>query len=159
MVALTVGATAAGLVASRFGIRFDGFINVRSDTPGPVPLPLALADQVVCLFIRAALAWVIVRAFGAPARFDALLLTFGAIRIPLILVSPAALAMDQPDPSSTAVLTVVIGALVAWIWVVALLANGLRYSSGLTGRRLAAATACGMVAAEVVTSLVMTTIG
>jgi hypothetical protein len=158
LIAVTAAAVLLGLAASQFGVRFDGFLNVRSE-PDPVPLPIAFADQIVCVFLPAVIAWLIVQALAGRPRFDALFLTFGVIRVPLVLVAPAALVMDQPDPPSAAVLSVIVAALLAWAWVVALLVNGVRYStSRLAGWRFWCAVVSILIAAELVSTLAMSTV-
>jgi hypothetical protein len=147
---------AIGIVVSRFGVRFDGFWSINASPKlGPVPILIAVADQLVPLVVGAALAWLIVRWFAVSPRYDTLLLILGTVRAPLVLASPIAILIHPSNVTSLMPLLMLLAA-VAVVWSLALLISGVRFATGLGERRLGGAAFCTLVATELIGSLALT---
>lgn len=161
MLAVTVLAVVGGLALSRFGVRFDGVLDVHRTWRGDaVPFATAVLDQCAALLVAALAAALVLRLVGCRLPPATVLLIVGVARAPLVLVAPAVLAMPVPAElltAGTAALlapppAVVAGGLVAVLglaWSVVLFATGLRAATGARGWRLTAVTAAAVVAAEV----------
>lgn len=171
LLALTVFQALAGLVLARAGVRFDGVLDVHRTWRGePVPLALALLDQIAALPVAAAAALLTLRLAGQRARFGDVVLALGTARVPLVLLGPVVLAMPAPTtllapPAAVLVApppAVVVGALVAVLgsaWSVALLAAGVRGATGARGWRLVGLAAGAALAAEVAAKLLLAAAG
>jgi hypothetical protein len=154
MALLTAGALFSGLLASRMGVRFDGFLDLSSALGGDVvPLPIALADQFVALPLAAAVAWLILRGFTS-ASFETILLSFGTMRVPLVLIAPIAAFIERPLVQMPTLFLISL-AIVGFAWTLALLVSGLCFATGLRSGRLAVAVLCVTIAAEVASEQVL----
>jgi hypothetical protein len=155
MALLTLTAFLLGLLASQFGVRFDGFLDVYLSGTS-VPLGIALADQFVSLPLAAGVAWVIVRGFAASAHLDMLLFSIGTMRIVLVLlIAPVAVLIDQPVSPIPQWFLISIAAVIG-TWSITLLVTGVRFVSGLKGLRLAGATLCLIICAELISEQALT---
>jgi len=164
MALLTAATLLLGLAASRFGIRFDGFLDLHRSSGGtPVPLSTALADQFVALPLSALVAWLILRAFGASTPLVLLLLILGTLRLPLVLSAavvlagpdPAAVLTQQPVAPTPMLLLVGLAAVLGFAWTVTLLVTGVRFATDLRGGRLAGAVLSVVLAAEILSKLAL----
>lgn len=162
---LVLGVVVAGLLLARLGVRFDGFLDLH--TPGHrVSFRTALADQFVAVPLSVAVAWLVARPFRAKPDFTDLLIAIGVARIPTVLGAPI-ITLLTPDPTrlaellanpkSPSPLLLLVAAIAIPIvaWHIALLVFGLRHATALGGTRLAAAVVSIIVAAEIVSKLVL----
>ncbi len=144
-----------GLATSRLGVRYDGALDLHV-VKGPVPIAVALGDQLVAFVLTAVVMWGAAR-FVSRARFVDVLGAVGLSRAPIVLVAvPLALLVpllprDPTSPPNLALLGVVVLALVGIIAQIWLLVLGFRTASGARGGKLAVAIVGGLFVAELVT--------
>jgi hypothetical protein len=162
---LVVAVLAAGLLVSRLGVRFDGFLDLHVSGQR-VPLGTAVSDQFVAVPLSAGVAWLVARPFRSQAQVVDLLVAIGVARIPTVLGAPI-IAVLTPDPARIAELVknpmapspllLLIAALAMPIvaWHITLLVFGLRHATGLRGGRLAAAVVSTIIAAEIVSKVAL----
>ena len=159
-IAAALGALFAvlGFVVSRWGVRFDGFIDLHVG-PAVTSPPHAALEQLAAWPLGALVMWGVARALGGPGRrFVDFLGAVGVARGPVVLL---ALPLQALAPSSFTLkmsaalaLMIVIG-LVAVAWQITLLFFGYRNASGLRGPKLGFSLAGAIVVAEVASKLVL----
>jgi hypothetical protein len=165
--ALGVAGAAAGLVLSRFHIRFDGALDVHVSRAA-VTLRQALADQLVSWPLLALVLWAAARARGAHARVVDVVANAGVARLPILWVAFVVALLHDHLPTNPAdrsrgalavVLALVVFSLPAIVYAVVLFYRGFRAASGLRGERGGVAFTVGLVAAEVVAKLALKALG
>jgi hypothetical protein len=151
----------AGLALSRFGIRFDGVLDVHL-VSGPVPLRVAFLDAVVSWPMLAVLLWIAARLVSRQGRFIDFLSAVGLARLPLVLFGAFvamfrdALPKHPGDPISSTVLAIVILVSVpTLVWNITWLYRGFRTASGLEGRKLTLTLIAMMVLAELLSKFIV----
>lgn len=146
------------IAASRLHVRFDGALDMHVGT-APVPIAIALADQLAAVPMTALVMWAAGRLAGARgARFVDVLGVIGASRLPIALLAfPIALVSPHvshdPTKPNAAVLVLALFALAGVVAQIVLLVAGFRTTTALRGGRLAATFVAGLVAAEVLTKI------
>ena len=148
----------AGLATSRLGVRYDGALDLHV-AGTPVPLGVALLDQLLAFGVTAVIMWAAARCVSR-ARFVDVLGAVGVSRAPAVLIAvPLALLVpllphDPTKPSAALLGIALVGivGVIAQIWVLVL---GFRTASGCRGSRLALSIIGGIFAAELVTKLVL----
>jgi hypothetical protein len=159
-------AALAGIALERFGLRFDGFLDLHvSQTPwGTLP---SLLDAACAWPLGSALFWLAARAAGRQGRFIDFLGLVGVARVPLVVfaipiallsaLSPPlpALARGQLPPFSAVMVAHVILALFGIVWFVVILYRGFGTASGLRGPRRIATFVAASLLAEVAAKLVI----
>lgn len=154
-----------GLVLSRFGVRFDGFLDVHRPNATAVPLGVALFDQ-AAMIVAIAIGVVIVTPWRSRARASDVALVVGLARLPVLLWAPAILFLPLPDallamtPSdflapSPLIVAAGLGATVSFVAALALLANGLRRLTDVRAWKLAGLTLLVVLMAESGSKLVL----
>ena len=154
-----------GLVLSRFGVRFDGFLDVHRPNATAVPLGVALFDQ-AAMIVAIAIGVVIVTPWRSRARASDVALVVGLARLPVLLWAPAVLFLPLPDallamtPSdflapSPLIVAAGLGATVSFVAALALLANGLRRLTDVRAWKLAGLTLLVVLMAESGSKLVL----
>lgn len=157
-----VGAT-VGLMLSRWNIRFDGALDVHV-APHAVAWREALVDQVVAWPLTAFVLWSISLAFARQGRLVDFLGNVGTARLPLLLVGVVAGAMrgqlptapsDMGVPPSIMMLFLVAATVPAVVLAVAMLFQGYRTASGLSGVKCALSFTAAVIAAEVLSKVAL----
>lgn len=149
----------AGLATSRLGVRYDGALDLHV-TGGPVAVLTAVVDQLVAFPLTALVVWAVARALSSRTRLVDVAGAVGIARAPLVVIAPLvallapAVVAIPPAPSARLVAVALLGAVGLGAQLFALVL-GVRAASGLRSGRLAAAVAGGVVAAEVLTKLVV----
>ncbi len=148
----------AGLATSRFGVRYDGALDLHV-VRGPVSIGVAVLDQVVAVGLTAVVMWAAARCVSR-ARFVDVLGAVGVSRAPAVLIAvPLALLVPlmphDPTKPNAAMLGMALIAIVGIVGQIWLLVLGFRTASGARGGRLALAVVSGIVAAEIVTKLAL----
>jgi hypothetical protein len=149
---------AAGIATSRLGVRYDGALDLHV-VRGSVPIATALVDQLVAVLVTALVLWGAARLVSR-ARFVDVLGAVGLARTPSVLIAvPLALLVPHmpPDPTkpTPVVLLIALVGLVGIVLQITLLVLGFRTATGTRGSRLAASVVAGLVAAELVTKVVL----
>jgi hypothetical protein len=149
---------AAGVATSRLGVRYDGALDLHV-VRGSVSIATALVDQLVAVLLTALVVWGAARVVSR-ARFVDVLGAVGLSRAPSVLVAvPLALLVPHmpPDPTkpTPVVLAIALVGLVGIVLQIVLLVLGFRTATGTRGARLAASVVAGLVAAELVTKVVL----
>ena len=150
----------AGLALARFGVRFDGALDVHRTWQGhPVPIRVAVLDQLTALPVAAAAVVLVLSLAGHRIPFGRIVSILGTARVPLVLGSPTVLALPTPAAirQSPAVLLAAsprlvaasLVGLLAFLAFVMLFATGVRLATGARGWRLAALATAAAAAAEV----------
>jgi hypothetical protein len=154
-----------GLALSRYGVRFDGFLDVHRPSATAVPLGVALYDQ-AAMIVAIAIGIVIVSPWRSRARASDVALVVSLARLPVLLWAPAVLFLPLPDallamtPSdflapSPLIVAAGLGATVSFVAAVALLANGLRRLTDVRAWKLAGLTVLVVLMAESGSKLVL----
>lgn len=151
----------AGVALSRFGVRFDGVIDVHL-AAAPVPLSVALLDGLLAWPLVALMLWGATQLLARQGRLLDFVLAVGLGRFPLLIVAAATVLLrdlfpEKPgDPISGAAMTIVVLVLLPALgWSIALLFQGFRTASGLRGRKLVLTLIATLVFAELVIKLVV----
>ncbi len=162
--ALALGfmAAVAGVILSRWRVRFDGALDVHV-VRAAVSLRQALIDQLVAWPLTSLLLWLGALPLARQTRPADVLANVGVARLPLLWVAAVAIlttpylpanpaqAMSAPGP--LILLTVL--TIPALVWAVALLYNGFSAASGLAKARGAVLFTALLIAAEVVSKLAL----
>ncbi|MEP6618788.1 MAG: hypothetical protein ABJE47_05720 [bacterium] len=156
-VALAVLTVLLGLICSRLGVRFDGFIDVHISGTGVGVAPLqAVTDQIVAVVLPSAVLIAVLRAFRVRVGPANALGVVGLVRFPLVVTGffvPKLMTLvpltHNPAAPDQRLFAVVAGSLTLLLLVIALLVAGVRGLTGFHGGRLAGAVAAVMLAAEV----------
>jgi hypothetical protein len=144
---------------SRFGVRFDGFLDMHAG--GPVPsLGVALVDQLVSWPLPATLFFLYARAFSLHVRLLDFIGMVGLARLPVLigsLVIGVVLPDAGADPSrmTPGLLLVLALGLVFLGLQITLLYTGFKNASGFTGARLVGGFVGMSIAAEVASKLAL----
>jgi hypothetical protein len=160
--AAAIGAVLAllGFALSRVGIRFDGFLDLHVGNAPPAML-VGLVDQLAAWPLGAATFWLVARVLAGPGRrFVDFLGAVGIARVPAVLFAlplhllvPASLVGAGVPRMSPSLFVVIVLALVAIAWQIALLFFGYRSASGLRGPKLGFSLAFAIVVAEVISKV------
>jgi hypothetical protein len=151
-------------IATNFGVRFDGVLDVHVSTQS-VPITVAVLDQVVGWGLLAILFWLTSLLLARQGRLVDFVVIVGVARLPLVLLGALASAAF-PDPSAMVRMVfrdplhpmLWISALVALAfvgWFIALLYNGFKVASGLAGGRLVGSFIWVVVVAEIGSKIVL----
>lgn len=148
----------AGLATSRLGVRYDGALDLHV-VGAAVPLGVAALDQLLAFGLTSVVLWGAARCVSR-ARFVDVLGTVGLSRAPAVMIAvPLALLVPllphDPTRPSVAMLGIALVGIVGVVAQIWLLVLGLRTASGSRGGRLALTVIGGIVAAELVTKLVI----
>lgn len=153
------------LVLSRFSIHLDGALDTHLGS-GPVPPAIAALELIVSWPLVALVFWATSRLIAKQGRYVDFLNAVGLARVPLI-VSAVALVFfadvmprtpEQALEQGRLVYSVVFGLVFAvplMIWFITLLVMGFREASGLRGIRLALSFLAALIAAEVLSKVVL----
>ena len=145
LVALVVLEVGVGLALSRYGVRFDGFMDVhRTALAEPVPARLAVLDQIASCILPLLIALGLVRTWSVSPTGVAGAVIAAATRLPILVVGAVILWMPLPATLAASLLTaptslqpaIVIPALVTVACVVAgiaFLVVGIRRATGARG--------------------------
>ncbi len=162
---LSLAAAGAGLFLASAGVHFDGTLDVHQGTHA-VPPPRALMELAVAWPLSALVFWAAARAGGRGTRAVDMFAAVGLARIPLTLTGlVTALFVPPFDPKalqdglplghlhrlllSAAAILPLIGI------AIAMLVLGYRTASGIKGPRLVFSFLGGLVAAEVLSKVVL----
>lgn len=132
-----LGVSAFALWTARFGIRYDGFLDLHAP-PGPVSLRTALTDQVASWIVPGVLLWLFSLSVARRGRLLDFLGVTGLARLPDVVVA-IPLSWLVPDGSSPHALKLgllVVLALGALGWNLAWLFLGFKNATGLSGKKL-----------------------
>jgi hypothetical protein len=164
LLALAIGLAAAlgGVLLSRWGIRFDGALDVHIGRAA-VSLRKAIVDQLVAWPLTAVVLWVGALPLARQTRLADLIANVGVARVPLLWVAAVTVALGGHIPTNPGAALSSPGPLVlltvltipALVWMVALLYNGFSAASGLARRRGGLVFAGALIAAEVVSKLAL----
>lgn len=155
-----VAVALASIALSRLHVRFDGALDLHVGTAA-VPLGTAIVDQIVALPITALVMWIAARIGGARAtRPIDVLGVIGVSRVPIVVLGlPIALVSPyvsrDPTKPNAALFALVLLALVGVVAQIVLLVGGFRTTTALRGTRLAVTFVGGLVAAEVLTKVLL----
>jgi hypothetical protein len=161
-VAALFGLVVSGLSigSARLGVRFDGFLDLHVGPRGPVPLTVAILDQVVAWTLPAACFWAYARVVARHVRLVDFLGMVGLARLPLLLASVPVALLSPPRPSIPPKLTpalagIVVIALACVVWNITLLYQGFKNASGLRGPKLVGGFIAIVVLAEAMSKVVL----
>ncbi len=152
---------ALGLLASRFGVRFDGALDLHHSATNAVSTATALGDQLVAVPLTALVFFLAARATSKTARFVDVLGVVAVARIaPTLLAIPIAflgrlLPADPLAGPGLALAGLVVLALVALGAQVTLLVQGFATVTAARGRRLALAFVAALVCAEIASKVAL----
>jgi hypothetical protein len=155
---LVIGAL--GFWVTRFGVRFDGFLDLHVNRVHVASLRVALVEQLVAWLLPALLFWAYARTVNRHARPIDFLGMTGLARLPFVLAA-CPIALLSPDVTrlplqvSPALLAVALLGVAALAWYVTLLYQGFKSASGLRGTRLVVGFVTMALAAEVASKLVL----
>ena len=167
--ALALGAAgaAAGLLFSRFHIRFDGAFDIHTSRAA-VTLRQALTDQLVSWPLPALVLWAAARVRATQARIVDVVANVGVARLPLLWVALVVALLHDRLPKSpvdrspgamAVVLVLAVLSLPAIVYAVILLYRAFRAASGLRGARAGITFTLGVVTAEVISKLAIKVMG
>ncbi|HEV8247762.1 MAG TPA: YIP1 family protein, partial [Polyangiaceae bacterium] len=151
-----------GLALARFGVRFDGALDMHV-TGRPVPWLVAISDALVSLPGCTLVLFLVAKVSGSRGRFRDFLLGTAYSRVPAVLTAPLALATFDAEAVQAATagrppLKLVIGALSLvpfLVWQITLLFSGYREASGLRGPRVGFSFVGALLLAEVASKLLL----
>ena len=150
--------SAAGLLASRVGVRFDGALDVHT-TSSSVLWRVAWLDQLVAFPLTALVFWGVARFAARHVRFVDVAGVVGLSRAPSTLIAvPLALLAPSLSPGGAmtpALAVVVTGSLAAIGAHLYLLFTGFRTATALRGGRAVALFIAGVVLVEIVSKLAL----
>jgi Yip1 domain len=155
---LVVGAL--GVWATRFGVRFDGFLDLHANRTHVASLRVALVEQLVSWLLPALLFWAYARTASRHARPIDFLGMAGLSRLPFVLAA-VPIALLSPDVTrlplqiTPALLIIALLGVAALAWTVTLLYQGFKSASGLRGARLVVGFVTMALASEVASKLVL----
>jgi hypothetical protein len=156
--ALGVVVAALGVFVSRFQVRFDGALDVHTVSV-PVPLRVALLDQLVAFPLTALILWAVARVAARHVRFVDVLGVVGFARGPAVLIALplglVAVHTSSRTAMSPALAVILLAALAGLGSQIYLLVVGFRTASGLRGARLPWVFIGGLVLTEILTKLVL----
>jgi hypothetical protein len=160
-----LAAVLVGMGLERFGLRFDGFLDLHvSHAPWPPLLSLVTA---ACAWpLGALLLWLVARAAGRQGRFIDFLGLVGVARVPLVVsaipiallasLSPLpAFTPGQPPQFSLAFVAIALLAVAGVSWRMVILYRGFVTASGLRGPRRVGAFVVALLLAEVASKVVL----
>ena len=146
-----------GLLVSRFGIRFDGALDLHT-VSASVPLRVAVIDQLVAFPLTALVFWSVARLAVRHVRLVDVLGVVGVARAPAVaLALPLGLLAVRHTGTtmSPALALTIVAALAGLGTQIYLLVIGFRTATGLRGARLTWLFIGGLVLAEVVTKVAL----
>lgn len=153
-----VAVSALGLLASRFGVRFDGALDLHTAST-PVPFRLALLEQLVAFPLTAIVFWAIARIAARHVRLIDVVGVVGLSRAPSTLIAvPIAWLSSWIGPGhemNAALAALLVCSLTAIGAHLYLLFTGFRTVSGLRGGRSVALFIAAVVVAETVSKLAL----
>ena len=160
--AIGVVAAVAGIVLSRWGVRFDGALDVHVGH-AEVSLRQAVLDQLVAWPLTAMVLWVAALPLARRTRAADLLANVGVARLPLLWVAAVGVVASPHLPANPGQAVSAPGALVllavltlpALVWSVALLYNAFGAASGLARVRGGVVFTAALIAAEVASKLAL----
>lgn len=156
--AVGVVVAALGIFVSRFQIRFDGALDLHTVSV-PVPLRVAIIDQLVAFPLTALVLWAAARVAARHVRFVDMLGVVGVARGPAVLIAlPLGLLASRSTTTTTlspALAVIVLAALAGLGSQIYLLVTGFRTASGLRGARLTWLFIGGLLLAETLSKLVL----
>ena len=161
--------TALSILVARPGVRFDGALDLHR-VVGPLRWNLVLLDAANAVLLTATVLWLAGRLAARGVRWIDFVLAVAIARAPqvvagvatyLIMPDPrmmqeavvATLTRNAPLPASLYVSGILLPPFL--IWFVVLLYQGFRTSSGLHGARAGVTFTLGIIAAEIVTKIVL----
>lgn len=163
-IAVGVVTAVAGMVLSRWHVRFDGALDVHVGRAA-VSLRQALLDQMVAWPLTSLVLWLGALPLARRTRAADLLAHVGVARLPLLWVAAVGICASPhlptpghvapPAPASGALVLLAVLTLPALVWSVALLYNGFGAASGLGRARGGAVFTGALIAAEVVSKLAL----
>ena len=171
LVALVMFEVAIGLALSRHGVRFDGFMDVhRTAFAEPVPVRLAILDQIACSILPLGIALGLVRRWSVAPIGIAGAVIAAVARLPILVVGvvilwmplPATLAASLVTPPASLHPEIVIPALVSLACVVAsvvFLVVGIQRATGARGGVLVLQSVGTIVLAELAGKLLLAIAG
>lgn len=150
----------AGIAVSRLGVRFDGALDLHI-VGAPVPAATAIVDQLAAFPLTALVLWGAARLLSRHTRFVDIAGAVSVARAPLVLIAVplAFLPMPPTEPLPTSVSVELV--LIALLGLAGLgaqllaLVLGVRAASGLRSGKLAAAVVGGVLAAEVLSKVLI----
>jgi uncharacterized protein len=163
--------TAASCAIARLGIRFDGALDLHRVAVPPA-WSTVLLDAAVSVVVTAAVLWLVSLAVARRVRLVDFILAVALARMApvvggliLYLAVPRPREMEaavlrsitERTPVELAVFLPALAVLPVLPWFIALLYHGFRTSSGLAGAKAGVAFTLGLVAAEVVSKLILRT--
>ncbi len=167
---IACGVAAVSLGLSRLHLRFDGTLDTHLGSAPVAPL-VAVLDLLVSWPLTALVFWAASRGFARRGRYVDHLSSVGVARIPVMLSALVLLAVNpllppMPPPGSDPLqidvaawavpgLLLAAGTMPFLVLFIALLVTGFRTVSGLRGARLAGVFIGALVAAEVLSKLVL----
>jgi hypothetical protein len=161
-VAALFGLVISGLSigCARLGVRFDGFLDLHVAPRGPVPLTVAILDQVAAWILPAACFWAYARVVARHLRPVDFLGMVGVARLPLLLASVPVALLSPSHPSIPPKLTpalagVAVIALACVAWNITLLYQGFKNASGLRGPKLVGGFIAIAILAEAISKVVL----
>ena len=145
---------------ARTGVRFDGLLDLH--VPGhPVAITVALADQLVAWPLAALVFYAYARVVSQHVRFLDFLGMTGFARIPLLIAAPPLRVFSPlfgiPDPQHlpAGFFVLLAVSLVCIVANIALLYQGFKNASGLTGPKLIGGFIALVIGAEIVSKLAL----
>jgi len=162
--AIAVGVAAVQLGLSRFGLRFDGALDMHLVSQAP-SVGVALLDAVVSWPLLAAVLWLASTVVTRGVRLVDFLWGIGVARLPIVAMAIVnRLVISDPEqvaasamegkPSATVILVgLLVLPMLAWMFTWLFFAY--RIASGARGARLWLSFVAGVVAAEVVSKLIV----
>ncbi len=148
------------LLVSRLHVRFDGALDSHL-VEVSVPWSDALLDLALAWPLTALILWGTTWLAGRRGRYVDFLGAVGLARAPLIAggaITGAFSHVFEGAASGTLTPTLLIVSLAILpliAWFIALLVTGIRTASGLRGMRLGVTATCGILAAELITKLLL----
>lgn len=156
--AIALGAFLAvvGIALGRWAVRFDGFLDLHVLSQAP-SLRLALLDQILVWPAGALVLWAAASAAWGRRSIVAM---FGAValsRVPPVIAAPLLVLLARPGapPSGLRLAITAVVALTGLSIQIAVLYRGFQRTCGRTGTRTVVAFIVGLVAAEIVTKVVV----
>jgi hypothetical protein len=150
----------ASIAVSRFGVRFDGFLDVHVNRAALPSLHVAIVDQLVGWLLPALCFWVYARILTRHVRIIDFVGMVGLARLPSLLSALVLVPLMPADVTvsmklSPSLLAIALVAVVFGVANVTLLYNGFKNASGLMGVKLVGGFIGLVIAIEALSKVVL----
>jgi hypothetical protein len=157
--AIGVLASLGGIATARFGVRYDGALDLHLGSHA-VPIARAIVDQVVAFPLTALVFIIASRRLAPTARIVDVVGAVGLSRVPVVLgavplaLITSAVKIDPTKPSAALLVIALLALAVVGAQIFSLVV-GFRTATGARGGALASTFVIALVAAEVISKIVV----